>query len=88
MLNLLYGPTLTSVHEYRYWVLMYYIKPTKLHKYNLLLSKERFTGVKNDMIQSTLNGVQIFGFTSVLGKFVKFVLTGSQSALNAIYSIL
>ena len=67
---------------------MYYVKPTKLHKYNLLLSKGRFIGVKNDMIQNTLNGVQIFGFTSVLGKFVKFILTGSQSALNAIYSIL
>ena len=40
------------------------------------------------MIQSTLNGVQIFGFTSVLGKFVKFIPTGSQIALNAIYSIL
>ena len=50
--------------------------------------KGRFSGVKDDMIQSTLNGVQIFGFTSVLGKFVKFIPTGSQIALNAIYSIL
>ena len=88
VLNFLYGPTLTSVHEYRYWVLMYYVKPTKLHKYNLLLSKGRFSGVKDDKIQSTLNGVKIFGFTSVLGKFVKFIPTGSQIALSTISSIL